>query len=277
MPAAIASAAWPACVMNAAPPMSVESNQRGWMPRYSATSQIDICSPPSDGKRRRGGEPVDVAELQPGVGERPEDALRLDRERVHARRLPARRLVHADDRHLSAGKRHALLRLVSPGEVCGRRRRRLLASRVPPYARGSVRPAAARSAASGRPAARARPSSRSPGRAPSARAARRGPRRGRRSWPTDRPARPRAAAPRRSSARPARSSRARPRRTAPTPGRRRGPVRPRPRTPSCAARSGCSRRTRAAPRSSFHHAQVHSSGRRRSSSRASATAAARTS
>ena len=49
MPAAMASAAWPACVMNAAPPMSVESNQRGWMPRYSATSQIDICSPPSDG------------------------------------------------------------------------------------------------------------------------------------------------------------------------------------------------------------------------------------
>ena len=43
------------------------------------------------------------------------------------------------------------------------------------------------------PAATARPSSRSPGRAPSARAARRDPRGGRRSPPTDRPARPRAA------------------------------------------------------------------------------------
>ena len=35
-------------------------------------------------ERRRGREPVDVAELQTGVGERAEDALRLDRERVHA-------------------------------------------------------------------------------------------------------------------------------------------------------------------------------------------------
>ena len=36
-------------VMNAAPPMSVESNHLGWMPMYSATSLSDICRPPSDG------------------------------------------------------------------------------------------------------------------------------------------------------------------------------------------------------------------------------------
>src|SRR2546428_2070216 len=46
----MAVAAWPACAMGAAPPVSVPSTKVGSIPRYSATSQTSIHPAPSPGE-----------------------------------------------------------------------------------------------------------------------------------------------------------------------------------------------------------------------------------